>query len=217
MIAAIYARVSKEEQHTENQIPELREYAQRQGWEVAEYLEEASGKEGGKRPVLAQLLKDAQAKKIDVVLAWKIDRFGRSVRDFVDNIKTLDNAGVRFVATSQGLDTDKRNPMTKMMMYLLAIIAEFERDLIVERVGIGLQRYRKAYAAGRIGKEEDQRQSKSKRNLPCGRPKKVFDRYRALEMRQQGMSWRNIAKELERFHGYKVPPPTIRLALKQLL
>ena len=210
MIAAIYARVSKEEQHTENQLPELRSYAERQGWEVREYLEEASGKEGGKRPTLARLLDDATAKRIDIVLCWKIDRFGRSVRDFVENLKMLDRAGVRFIATSQGLDTDNRNPLTKMMMHLLVIIAEFERDLIVERVNLGVQRYRRAYDAGKIGREEGLRQSKSKRNLPCGRPKKVFRRDLAREMREKGMSFRAIAKELG------VPPPTIRLALKQM-
>lgn len=204
MIAAIYARVSTEDQHADNQLPDLRAYAERSGWQIVEYTENASGKEGCKRPVLAKLLADARLKKFDLVLVWKVDRFGRSLSDFVTNVRLLDSLGIRFVAPSQMIDTDQRNPFAKLLMHLLALFAEFERDLIVERVNSGLKEYRRAYNRGEIGKR---RSSRSGKNLPCGRPVKIFRRDLAAEMRKEGMSWRAIAAELG------VPQSTVRLAL----
>src|ERR1035438_5303433 len=85
---AIYARVSTQDQHCELQLSELRAYCQRSGWaDVVEYVEKVSGKAGQKRPQLEQLLADARLKKIDVVLVWKIDRFGRSVQEFVERVQ----------------------------------------------------------------------------------------------------------------------------------
>jgi len=205
MNAAIYARVSDGDQHTENQLPELHACAQRNGWPALEYLESASGKLGGKRPVLAQLLADAKAGKFGVVICWKMDRFGRSVKDFIGNLQALDDAGVRFLCTSQPIDTDQRSPFGKLIMIILMAIAEFERDLIIERVRLGVKRYRKAYDDGDVGKRVH---SKSKADLPPGRPRIIFRRDKVLELRKQGMSWRNIASELG------VDVSTIRLSVK---
>jgi putative DNA-invertase from lambdoid prophage Rac len=204
--AAIYVRVSKDQQHTDNQLPELYAYAKRAGWEVVEYVEKASGKEGSKRPVLAQLLKDAELKKFHAVIVWKIDRFGRSLSDFVGNVRKLDTLNIRFVAPNQGIDTDQRSPFSKLLMHLLAIFAEFERDLIVERVNAGLIEYRRLYDAGKIGKS---RNSKSGKNLPQGRPRKIFRRDVAAKMRAEGESWRDIAKALN------VSQSTIRASFKK--
>lgn len=189
MKAAIYARVSTEDQHCEMQVTELRGYAGRMGWDVAEYIEKASGKAGSKRPVLERLMNDARLRRFDVVLVWKLDRFGRSMKDFVERVQLLESAGVRFVAVTQGIDTDSKSPTGKLLMHILAAIAEFERDLIQERVKAGVAE------AKRRGKH-------------CGRPKKVFRRDEAAEMRTSGMSWRKIAAVLG------VPQATIRLALK---
>lgn len=208
MICAIYARVSREEQHTDNQLPELRAYAEREGWQVVEYVEHASGKEGGKRPVLSRLLSDALLKKFGAVVVWKIDRFGRSIKDFIANVQSLDAAGIRFICPFQGIDTDQRSPFSKMLMHILAIFAEFERDLIVDRVNAGLREYRRQYAAGKVGRGLV-RESRSKLNRPCGRPKKIFDRHVVTEMRGQGMSWRAIEKALG------VKQSTIRLRLQE--
>ena len=93
--SAIYGRICTAQQHTENHLPELRAYAERNAWPVLEYLEKASAQEGGRRPVLAQLLKDAQAGKFQVVLCWKMNRFARSVKDFIHNIEILHNAGIQ--------------------------------------------------------------------------------------------------------------------------
>src|SRR5882724_548491 len=94
--AAIYARVSSEDQSYEMQLSEIREYAERMKWETTEYREKMSAAKA--RPVLAQLMQDARLKKIDIVLVYKLDRFGRSVSDIINNILILDQHGVRLIA-----------------------------------------------------------------------------------------------------------------------
>jgi DNA invertase Pin-like site-specific DNA recombinase len=185
MIAAIYARVSTEDQKCDLQLTELRGYVERSGWKAIEYVETASGKAGGKRPVLDRLLQDARLKKFDFVLVWKLDRFGRSLQHLIENVQTLDSAGIRFIVPSQNIDTDTKSPMGKFLMHIFGAFAEFERDLIVERV--------------RAGVAEAQRQGKH-----CGRPKRVFRRDEALRLRKQGHSWRQIGKMME------VPWSTVR-------
>jgi DNA invertase Pin-like site-specific DNA recombinase len=112
LTAAIYARVSTADQHCEMQLTELREYAARIRWKTAEYVEYASGKAGSKRPELDRLMEDARLRKVDVVVVWKLDRFGRSVQEFLDRVVRLDQSGVRFIAVTQGIDTDKNSPAT---------------------------------------------------------------------------------------------------------
>jgi DNA invertase Pin-like site-specific DNA recombinase len=122
MTAAIYARVSIEDQNCGLQLTSCAAMPGRMGFIVVEYVEKASGKAGGKRPHLEKLLDDARLRKFDVVLVRKM------------NVQALDSAGVRFVAPSQNLDTDNKSPMGKFLMHIFAAFAEFERDLIVERV-----------------------------------------------------------------------------------
>src|SRR5579862_796117 len=112
MKCAIYARVSSDGQDYEDQLAELRAFAKRQQWETVEYLEKLSGKEGNLRPALEQLLRDAQNRLFEVVVVWKLDRFGRSTLDTLTNIKTLSAFGVRFlVSTHPAIDTDDRSPL----------------------------------------------------------------------------------------------------------
>ena len=99
---------------------------------------------------------------------------------------------------------------SKMLMHLLAMLAEFENDRIHELTGEGQKRYRQLYARGKVGKNK-LHQSRTGKNLPVGRPMKVFDRSRAVEMRAQGMSWGKIAKEL----GANLE--TVRLAVRKAL
>ena len=189
MTAAIYARVSTYDQDCGLQLSELRAYCERSGWSAVEYVDQGiSGAAGKKRPALDRLLADARLRKFGAVLVWKIDRFGRSVQEFVGRILELDQAGVRFIAPSQGIDTDQRSPAGKLLMHILAAIAEFERALIQERVKAGVAE------AKRRGKH-------------CGRPKRVFRRDQAAKLRQKGLSWRAISKKLG------VPFSTIRLAV----
>ena len=159
------------------------------GWTIVEYVEKASGKAGSRRPQLDQLLNDARLRKFDVVLVWKMDRFGRSLQHLVENVRTLDSLGIRFIAPSQMIDTDTKSPMGKFLMHIFAAFAEFERDLIVERVAAGVKQYQADYKTGKA-------RSRSGRNLPIGRPRRIFHRERVAELRRAGWSWRQIAKEL---------------------
>lgn len=187
LIAAIYARVSTEDQSYQMQLDEVRGYAERMGWDVVEYPEKMSSVK--KRPVLDRLMNDARLKKIDVVLVWKLDRFGRSLGNLIQNIMLLDSYGVRFVAVTQGIDTDSKNPTSRLLLHILGAVAEFERTIIVERVRSGMAAARKA------GKH-------------CGRPTKIWRRDKALEMRNAGKSWREIA------HAMGVPEASVRRGLK---
>lgn len=110
-------------------------------------------------------------------LVWKLDRFGRSLINCVAGIQELAVAVVRFIAVSQGLDTDASNPTSRLLLHILASVAEFERELIKERVSAGLKHARS-------------------KGVRIGRPRRVFDRQRALDMRQQGMSFPAIARAL---------------------
>ncbi len=189
------------------QLSELRDYAARMGWPAPiEYVEKASGKRGTKRPVQEQLLADARLRKFDVVLVWKLDRMGRSFLDLAAIIETLDRLGIRFLIPSQGVDTDQRSPISRFVVGIFGLIAEFERAIIVERVTAGIHQSRKDFAAGRIGRDKHTR---SGRDLPSGRPRRIFRRDEALRLRESGASFRAIAKALG------VPLSTVVDALKR--
>src|SRR5262245_23725322 len=106
MKAAFYTRVSTSDQSPELQLRELQEYATRQSWEVTEtYQDVISGAEAS-RPGLNRLMADARTRKFDCLLVWKLDRFGRSLVDCLNNIQELERWRIRFIATTQNLDTD---------------------------------------------------------------------------------------------------------------
>lgn len=201
--AAIYVRVSTDEQSTDMQLPELRGYAERMGWQVVEYTETGSSMK--KRPVLERLMADARLRKFDVVLCWKLDRFARSLHQLIEFIQLLDSFGVRFIAVTQSIDTDQRNPASRLMLQILGSVAEFERSLIVERVKAGIAQHKTDWEAGRIGKEKHTRSGK---DMPTGRAKRIFRRDIARQMRAEGKSFRVIARALE------VPLSTLVDALK---
>jgi putative DNA-invertase from lambdoid prophage Rac len=138
--AAIYARVSTQDQNCEMQVRELREYAARRGWDVhAEYVDTGWSGAKASRPQLDRLTRDAALRRFDAVLVWKLDRFGRSVRHCLDGIEALRAHGVRFLAVSQSIDTDESNPTARLLLHILASVAEFERELIRERVRAGIR------------------------------------------------------------------------------
>lgn len=175
LTAAIYARVSTIDQNHDMQTHEIREYVARMGWTAIEYSEKISSIK--KRPQLDKLMADAKMRKFDVVVVWRLDRFARSLQQLLENIRQLDAAGVRFICPAQGIDTDQRNPAARLMMQMLGAFAEFERAIIVERVNAGVA--------------EARRQGKH-----CGRPKRVFRRDEARELRELGLSYGAIAKRL---------------------
>src|SRR5437764_3978435 len=136
--AAIYGRVSTDLQTTDNQIMALREVAARRGWEVVEvYVDHASSgaKRRDKRPAFDQMLKDASRRKFDVVLAWAIDRMGRSLRDLLDTIEHLQATGVDLYLDQQNIDTT--TPSGKLLFHVTGAFAEFQ-----QRVYAGLARAR---------------------------------------------------------------------------
>lgn len=192
--AAIYARVSTTDQNCDLQLAELRAYAGRHGWQIAgEYVDTGWSGTKASRPEFDRLMADAAARRVNVVLCWKLDRFGRSLLNCKAALQQLQAHGVRFIATSQNIDTDESNPASRFLLHLLMAAAEFERELIRERSQAGLKRYRQDYGAGRVGKEV---RSRSGKNLAVGRPRRVFDRHMVIELRSQGLSPRKIASTL---------------------
>ena len=159
MRVTLYVRVSTADQNAERQLGELREYAERQGWETAEVYQDVISGAKASRPALNRLMGDAKTKTFDTILVWKLDRFGRSFVDCLSNIRELEENGVRFIAVTQGLDTDVKNPASRLLLHVLGAAAELER----ERTQAGQLRYKEDYAAGRVGKEVA---SRSGRNLP---------------------------------------------------
>jgi DNA invertase Pin-like site-specific DNA recombinase len=138
-LAAIYARVSTVNgQSPEMQLAEMREYASRRGWDVfSEYVDRGVSGATQSRPELNRLMADACRRRFDVLLCWKVDRFGRSLKHLVDSIADLDSYGVAFVSLRDNLDLS--SPSGRLMMQIVGAMAEFERSLIQERVISGLR------------------------------------------------------------------------------
>src|SRR5215469_1966528 len=163
MRAAIYARVSTTDQNCELQLRELQAYGERQGWSIVETYQDTLSGAKSNRPDLNRSMFDARSRKFDCLLVWKLDRFGRSLVDCLNNIRTLEENGIRFIAATQGIDTDQQNPASRFLLHVLGAAAEFERSLIRERAQAGQERYRQDYAAGKVGKTV---YCRSGRNMP---------------------------------------------------
>jgi len=141
-------------------------------------------------------MEDASQHRFDCVLVWKLDRFSRSMLHLHEQLVMLRSAGVRFIATSQNLDTDESNPTSRLLLNILAAIAEFERELIRERTVAGIRAYQRAYDSDQVGRNRE-RQSHTGKNRPHGRPRRIVDRQEVAMMARLGMSVRDIAKRLK--------------------
>ena len=141
--AAPYLRVSTDKQTTDNQERELLAVAKLRGWDVVETYDD-NGVSGAKsrecREQFDKLLKDATQGKIDVVMAWSVDRLGRSLKDLVGFLDELHAVGCDLYLHQQGIDTT--TPVGKAMFQMVGVFAEFERSMIQERVRAGLERAR---------------------------------------------------------------------------
>ena len=181
---ALYARVSTHNGQTpENQLRELRAVARRHGWKVAAIFtdEGISGAKGrDKRPGLDNLLKGVARKEFDVVAAWSVDRLGRSLQDLIGTLNELKAKDVDLYLHKQGLDTS--TPAGKAMFHMLGVFAEFEREIIAERIHAGLARAR---------------EQGTKSGNPIGRPEK-FGRVRrkAISLNEEGLGTRRVAERL---------------------
>lgn len=175
---ALYARVSTSNgnQDPEMQLRELREYTASRGWTVADVYTDA-GVSGSKdsRPALNRLMADAGRRKFDIILVWKLDRFGRSLRHLVNALAEFEAIGVAFVSLRDNLDL--ATPSGRLMFQVIGAMAEFERELIRERVKAGL---RNARAKGKH----------------LGRPRVFVSDSKLEAMRASGASWRAISREL---------------------
>jgi DNA invertase Pin-like site-specific DNA recombinase len=174
---ALYARVSTSngQQDPEMQLRELREYAERRGWQIAGCYTDA-GVSGSKdsRPALNRLMADASRRKFDSVVVWRFDRFARSVSHLLRALEQFQALGVDFVSLSENVDTS--TPTGKMVFTILGAVAELKRSLIVERVKAGLRNAR----------------AKGKR---LGRPRVFVSESKIAALRAGGTSWSAIAKQ----------------------
>jgi len=132
----LYARVSTYDQQTlPLQIHAMRDYAAKRGWSLVAQIQEV-GSGASERQLRQKLLAAARRREIDVVLVWRLDRWGRSVADLVGTLQELQHLGVGFVSLTEALDLT--TPTGRAMAGLLAVFAEFERDILRERVRAGL-------------------------------------------------------------------------------
>lgn len=173
---AIYTRVSTHDQNPDMQLAEIREYASRRGWIVAgEYSDVGVSGSKESRPELNRMILEAHARRFDAIVVWKLDRLGRSLRHLVITIEDLAAYGVTLVSLRDNLDLS--TPSGRLMMHLLGAMAEFERELIRERVTAGVHAARK-------------------RGVRIGRPRTYVSPDRVRELRDAGTPWRAIAKRL---------------------
>ena len=142
MRAVIYTRVSTDNQATDNQSDELQAVAHRAGWSVvAEYTDQGVSGAKDSRPGFNKLKKAAKRREFDIVLAWSVDRIGRSLQGLVAFLDELHALGINLYLHQQGIDTTV--PAGKAMFQMCGVFAEFERAMIRERVMAGLKRARR--------------------------------------------------------------------------
>jgi DNA invertase Pin-like site-specific DNA recombinase len=175
--AAIYARVSTHNgQNPEMQVSEIRDYCERRGWEVVgEFVDTGISGSKERRPALDPLLSLCRKRSVDAVVVYRYDRFARSLRQLVNALEEFRTLGIDFVSLHEGVDTS--TPNGRLVFGIFASIAEFERELIRDRVRSGLA------AAKARGKR-------------LGRPRKDVDATAIARLRAEGASWATIGKTL---------------------
>ena len=137
MKAGIYARVSTHDQHTLNmQIEAMKKYAMARDWQIETEIAEIGSGAKDTRPQREELINQAKRRQIDVIIVWKLDRWGRSVNDLFHTLNELNGLGVGFISLTEALDLT--TPTGRAMAGLLAIFAEFEREILRERVKAGI-------------------------------------------------------------------------------
>jgi DNA invertase Pin-like site-specific DNA recombinase len=134
-------RVSTVDQHPENQLNELRQFASQRGFQIAEeYTDHGVTGTKARRPALDKMLKDAHRRRFDVVVVWACDRLARSTKHFLQVLDELNELGVQFLSQREAIDTD--GPLGRAIVVIVSAVAELERSLIVERVRAGMRRAR---------------------------------------------------------------------------
>lgn len=186
--AVLYLRVSTVDQHPETQLYDLQQMARQRGFEiVGEYTDRISGTRA-RRPGLDQMLADARRGRFDIVLVWACDRLARSVRHFLEVLDELNRLNIEFVSFRENLDTG--GPLGRAVVVIISVVAELERNLIIERVRAGMRRAR---LEGRR----------------IGRPPVDIDPAAVRQDRARGLSVRDLAR------AHRVSRATICRVLKQ--
>jgi len=175
--AAIYVRVSTNEQDTEMQETELLEYCEKRGWSHVVYRDTASGAKSD-RQALTAMLNDMRRRKIDVIVVWKLDRLARSLKQLLTIGEECRSLGVDLVSLRQNIDTTL--PAGRLTFQILGAVAEFERELLRERVKAGMAQ------AKRTGKHVGR---------PALRKFQPADIDRMKQLRSQGTSVRKLATD----------------------
>lgn len=176
MKVAFYVRVSSGRQDLQVQLGELQNFARRRGWEVVATYEDVTSGAGTRRPGLDRLLTDAHSRRFDLLLLWKLDRLGRSLPHMVQVMDDLLGKGIHVVSVTEP-HMDSSTGQGRLLRNIFASVAEYERELIKERIRAGLRRAR----------------DKGKK---LGRRPKVFHRDRIQVLRAEGLSWRQVARTL---------------------
>lgn len=195
MRVGIYARVSTHDQQTlPMQLSQMKDYIKNRNWTLTIEVEEV-GSGAKTRPKREELLKMARRREIDAILVWKLDRFGRSLADLITSLNELRELGVVFVSLTEALDFS--TPSGRAMAGMLSTFAEFERDMIRERVKAGIANARE-------------------NGKPHGRPKTASHKLdKILELKSAGLNNSQIARELKisrpsvigLLKGQVIPPP----------
>ena len=178
MIVGLYARVSTKdkEQNPENQLIRLREYCKSRNWDFREYVDFASGAKKD-RPGLKSIMNDLN--HLDGILVLRLDRFGRSLQNLLESLNEIRTQGKFFEAIDQGLKiSGKKDPMNDFMLAILGAAAEFERELISERVRDGLARAKRDGV--KLGKRTSDKTKAQSRKV--------------IELNKQGLSIREISQ-----------------------
>lgn len=171
---AIYARVSTSDQRVDNQLYDLRLFAEQRGYEVAaEYTDVGISGSKARRPGLDLMLKDARRRKFQVVIVAAFDRMARSVKQFLTVVDELDSLGVEFISRRENIATD--GAMGRLFITLISSISELEAELIKERVRAGIRR-------------------RKLEGLPVGRQPLDVDHESIVADRLRGMSLTDVAK-----------------------
>lgn len=173
--AALYCRVSTVDQHPENQLHELRQFASQRGLQIVkEYTDHGVSGTRARRPGLDQMLDDARRHRFDVLVVWSCDRLARNTKHLLQVLDELNQMGIQFLSQREAIDTE--GPLGRAIIVIVSAIAELERSLIVERVRAGMRRAR---AEGR----------------QIGRARLDVNREQVVHDRRSGMSLTRVAKK----------------------
>jgi DNA invertase Pin-like site-specific DNA recombinase len=142
---AIYTRVSTEEQKTDLQLMDLKEYVTRRGYDIYTFYEDVVSGATKERKALDQLMEDAKHRKFDIVLVWKFDRFARSLKMLVDSLALFQELGIDFISYKENIDTT--TSMGRLIFHINSAYAEFEREIIRDRVKAGVKAKREKTGA----------------------------------------------------------------------